>query len=450
VLTETLDAPGSFPGHFSGSFPTRSPKRFPNRSRRRSRGRSHINSGGDGQTAVTRTYLFDPSGGHTGYAKPIEEWVDDGQGAALDRTYTIGHRIIAQFDTANGTLLFLQDAHGSTRALADDAGLVIQRFAYEAFGDTLAGSGLTLAAAAFTAWLRPDGAYDANTAFTYHLERWRSGHVFLTFDPFNTTDPIALHKYLYAHANPAMGTDPTGLMSLVELLVGQTISIKLLVKQLFMIVVGQAFFHKTLANLVQRDNVFGVGGMDVTAQLHVIRTQYRATWNATPPISKYLIVSAWHHPSTFIDAWDIYQMANKKSSFTVGNPRGSVPDSVTVLGAVYPAEEVNYFLWGVINRLAWEDNLGMLYSWAAVESAIRTYRTAYSLGLHGSGHIGSRVAWAQAGWDAAASPGNAVIVPPTRWAYPRATANPVPYNHILDVYVGVRAGSPINLIHIQV
>jgi hypothetical protein len=50
---------------------------------------------------------------------------------------------------------------------------------------------------------------------------------FLSLDPFagNTADPLSLHKYLYTHANPIMGVDPTGLFEgLVGVAVGNSIA----------------------------------------------------------------------------------------------------------------------------------------------------------------------------------------------------------------------------------
>ena len=49
---------------------------------------------------------------------------------------------------------------------------------------------------------------------------------FNRLDPFagNASDPQSLHKYLYAHANPVMNVDPSGLFSIVSFTAGQGIS----------------------------------------------------------------------------------------------------------------------------------------------------------------------------------------------------------------------------------
>ncbi len=96
----------------------------------------------DSGTPVVTTYHIDPQN-HTGYAKAIEEIVD----GDLERSYTHGHTIISQTLANGDTHSFLHDGHGSTRVLADEAGDVIERYAYDAYGETLVGAGLTSAGA---------------------------------------------------------------------------------------------------------------------------------------------------------------------------------------------------------------------------------------------------------------------------------------------------------------
>jgi YD repeat-containing protein len=170
----------------------------------------------NGAADVVTTYHIDPQN-HTGYAKAIEEIVD----GTLARSYAIGHMILSQASSAGTVLQLLHDGHGSTRALVDALGAVIERYAYEAYGATLVGVGLTPASTALTTWLfANDGQYDANSALTYHIKRWRQGARFMTDDDYtgDKFDPISLHKYLYTHGNPVMGIDPSGQMTLTSIL----------------------------------------------------------------------------------------------------------------------------------------------------------------------------------------------------------------------------------------
>ena len=163
----------------------------------------------DAATGQTTTYHFDPRN-PTGYAKAIEEYVD----GVLSRSYTFGHRIEAQHDATAGSQQLLHDLHGSTRALIDTAtAAVLATYTYEAFGSAIGFDASTAA----TTWLfANDGQYDPASGFTYHLERWRNGHVFLGMDPFfgNVTDPLSLHKLNYVHGNPVSGVDPSGLFTM--------------------------------------------------------------------------------------------------------------------------------------------------------------------------------------------------------------------------------------------
>ncbi|MCC8190591.1 MAG: hypothetical protein LIP77_08160 [Planctomycetes bacterium] len=86
-----------------------------------------IDADADGNLDATTdtTYLNDPQN-HTGYSQVLEERrVENGQDVKVT-TYTIGHDVLAQFTQAAGYLALLADGHGSTRAVADKAGTLLQ------------------------------------------------------------------------------------------------------------------------------------------------------------------------------------------------------------------------------------------------------------------------------------------------------------------------------------
>lgn len=131
----------------------------------------------------------------------------------------------------------LHDGHGSTRVLLDGnetdaAFMVLQRYAYEAFGNMLGDNGMVQASAALTTLLFSGEQTDA-TGLQYLRARYYnpSSGRFNRLDPFagNLLDPQSLHKYLYTHADPVNNIDPTGEFSLVgTLATGLSVSLKAL------------------------------------------------------------------------------------------------------------------------------------------------------------------------------------------------------------------------------
>ncbi len=193
----------------------------------------------DGSTTTTTTYVIDGSN-PTGYAQVLEEWVDgDGAGgapAAYNIGYTLGHDVIGNsYAGTPGTMLYLlADGHGSTRQINLHAapGSVFQRYAYDAYGNmlkygSLFGNTSGLADTLMTSHLYSGEQTDALTGMQYLRARYYDPSTgrFNRVDPFagNTQDPQSLHKYAYAHANPVMGVDPSGLFSINELNIANSI-----------------------------------------------------------------------------------------------------------------------------------------------------------------------------------------------------------------------------------
>lgn len=136
--------------------------------------------------------------------------------------YTIGHDQISQTtftpsgDPEGETLVFHADGRGSTRILTNLAAAIAtyagfrQIFHFDAFGNAIGFN----PAQALTAYLYVSEQFNANTGNIYLRARDfdpKTGRL-NPLDPFtgNMRDPQSLHKYLYAHADPVNGWDPTG------------------------------------------------------------------------------------------------------------------------------------------------------------------------------------------------------------------------------------------------
>ena len=168
-----------------------------------------------GKTAggVTTRYLVDelsPSG--------LSQVVEELAGGAVQRVYTYGSKLISSSQLAGGNFTTSYggyDAQGNMTFLTDDAGVVTDTYAYDAFGNLIARTGSTP-----NEHLYGGQRFDADLGL-YHLRaRYYEPNRgrFLTVDPFEgvLTRPISLNKYLYAHADPVNLSDPEGRLSATE------------------------------------------------------------------------------------------------------------------------------------------------------------------------------------------------------------------------------------------
>ena len=129
------------------------------------------------------------------YAQVLEEYNVDGLKHILGCAYTFGHDIFS--------------ASQSTTSL------IAKAYLYTAYGEMLTGASqkFTDAANALTNLLY-SGEWTQKNGQQYLRARFYdpSTGAFNRLDPFsgNQSDPQSLHKYLYTHANPVMGIDPSG------------------------------------------------------------------------------------------------------------------------------------------------------------------------------------------------------------------------------------------------
>jgi RHS repeat-associated protein len=167
--------------------------------------------------AVNRVFLTES--GFTGYAQILEETSQSG--AAPIKSYVLGDDVLSQ--TVNGTTSHLMyDGHGSTRLLADTAGVVSNAYDFDAFGIMIGGNPTATNPAA-TDLLYSGEQYDCGLQMQYLRARYYDQNTgrFNALDPFagNHEDPQSLHKYNYCHSDPVNGIDPSGKNLLLRLAV---------------------------------------------------------------------------------------------------------------------------------------------------------------------------------------------------------------------------------------
>ncbi|MDD4096862.1 MAG: hypothetical protein PHP22_11560 [Oscillospiraceae bacterium] len=182
-----------------------------------------------GTETVTESYLYDWAGTRTAKITDgvLTYYLVDTGGvlsqvlAELDHTgalithYTRGEEIIS-LSRPGEKHYYLHDGHGSVRALSDTDGQVTDTYLFDAFGNLLSKTGTTA-----NDFLYTGEQYDINTGFYYLRARYMNPATgtFTSPDAYAGTifDPVSLHKYLYANANPVMNRDPSGYFTLTEM-----------------------------------------------------------------------------------------------------------------------------------------------------------------------------------------------------------------------------------------
>jgi len=145
--------------------------------------------------STTTTYVLDLNAGLT-------QVLSDGTD-----TYTYGLGRISQVGTED-TEYFLGDALGSVRQMTDEAGGVIYAASYTPYGEVLSSAGESGSLYGYT------GEQTDSTGMVYLRARYYSPTAgrFLTRDSWqgDYSRPASLNRWLYAYANPALYTDPSG------------------------------------------------------------------------------------------------------------------------------------------------------------------------------------------------------------------------------------------------
>ena len=154
----------------------------------------------DGVTEYVK-YLNDNSS----LTNVLAEIDSDGNALAL---YTVGADLVSQ-ERSGRTSIYLYDGHGSVVGLSNESGVVTDTYCYDAFGNLLKSTGST-----DNNYRYCGEQFDESTGLYYLRARYMDTLTgrFISQDSYagEISDPVSLHKYLYANANPVMYSDPSG------------------------------------------------------------------------------------------------------------------------------------------------------------------------------------------------------------------------------------------------
>ena len=132
--------------------------------------------------------------------------------------YTRGTDLVSQ-ERDGKKSYYVYDGHGSVRALFNEDGKVTDKYTYDAFGNLISSVGSTK-----NDFLFAGEQFDPVTGLYYLRARYMNPSIgtFISMDSYDGSidDPVSLHKYLYANANPVSNSDPSGYMTKTETTVG--------------------------------------------------------------------------------------------------------------------------------------------------------------------------------------------------------------------------------------
>jgi RHS repeat-associated protein len=183
---------------------------------------------------VTTYYLVD-SQNPTGYAQVIEEitapvGTDPIAIGTVTKRYAYGLDLISQQVWTTGdplaadhwrTSYYGYDGLGSIRYLTDETAFITDHYTYDAFGTLLDAWSANPLIPADNVYLYVGEQFDPDLGLYYNRARYLNIDTgrFWSMDSYegNNQEPLSLHKYLYAHGNPVMFTDPSGNMSMTSI-----------------------------------------------------------------------------------------------------------------------------------------------------------------------------------------------------------------------------------------
>ena len=187
----------------------------------------------NGSLVIEESYTYDYEGNRTSktthksngefeYTKYLNDnssltnvLVEIDENGTVKCVYTIGADLISQ-ERDGKVSVYLYDGHGSVVGLANENGKVTDKYVYDAFGNLISSVGSTK-----NDFLFCGEQFDPVTGLYYLRARYMNPTVgtSISMDSYEGSidDPVSLHKYLYANANPVSNSDPSGYNTVAEL-----------------------------------------------------------------------------------------------------------------------------------------------------------------------------------------------------------------------------------------
>jgi len=179
-------------------------------------------------------------------------------------------------------------------------------------------------------------------------------------------------------------------------------------------------------------------GADIKADLEEHLEALDAAYKALSREQKEELAARLYTPPANLIAWDFRALIDDgPQNFGITKDL-EIPDTATVNGRVYYTYQINYILWGRINRLLSDDGIRILYGHEPhpkitldlTLSTVRFYRNVKSTVIDAQGSEG-QLAWTKVGWT-----GN--------WdeAISSAIPNAVPNKRVYNGGLGLNLGAP--------
>jgi RHS repeat-associated protein len=188
------------------------------------------------------------------YTQVLEEWVN----GSLEASYVYGNDLISQ--ERNGIRsTYLVDGLGSTTGLSDDNGNLTDQYVYDAYGQLSKTVGQTQ-----NNYLFAGEQWDKNLEEYYLRQRYYQPETgrFTRQDTYEGSqeEPLSLNKYIYAHNNPVINVDPSGLLVAEQAATMQLIS--------------QAATTAYVLHLAQNSSVSSLLGISASQKAELTRRGY--------------------------------------------------------------------------------------------------------------------------------------------------------------------------------